>query len=80
MKVDNFIDQLLGAVADKTIYVKGGFGCRLTEKRKSQCKEAYAYNRRPDRAAKIDACDAWVFCKPLILAIWKRPADRLVRA
>lgn len=61
MKVDNFIDQLLGAVADKTIYVKGGFGCRLTEKRKSQCKEAYAYNRRPDRATKIDACDDKTF-------------------
>lgn len=79
MKVDNFINQLLGAVADKTIYVKGGFGCRLTEKRKSQCKEAYAYNRRPDRAAKIDACNDKTFgfdCCGLIKGIiWGYTGD-----
>lgn len=45
----------------KTLYVNGCFGAPLTEANKARWKNAQAYNRRADRAAKIDAARADTF-------------------
>ena len=45
----------------KTLYVLGCFGWPMTEERKQRAKSAQSYNRKPDRAAKIDAATADTF-------------------
>ena len=45
----------------KTLYVKGCFGAPLTEANKTRWKKEQAYNRREDRAAKLDAAGADTF-------------------
>lgn len=45
----------------KTLYVKGCFGAPLTEASKTRWQKAYAYNRRADRAAKLEQARADTF-------------------
>lgn len=45
----------------KTLYVNGCFGAPMTEANKARWKNEQAYNRRSDRAAKIDAARADTF-------------------
>lgn len=52
---------IAAATQHKTLYVKGCFGAPLTAANKARWKQAYAYNRRADRAAKIDAADEKTF-------------------
>lgn len=63
MKSDEFVERLKQAANCKTLYVKGGFGCTLTDKRKDKIlgTDGYAYNKKPERAAKIKAASADTF-------------------
>lgn len=45
----------------KTLYVKGCFGAPMTESNKTRWKAEQAYNRRADRAEKLDAVGADTF-------------------
>ncbi|MDR0858846.1 MAG: hypothetical protein LBN97_07440 [Oscillospiraceae bacterium] len=45
----------------KTLYVMGCFGAPLNAANKQRYKEQYEYNRRPERAAMIDAASADTF-------------------
>ena len=56
----------------KTLYVLGCFGWPLTADKKQRAKNAQSYNRKPERAAKIDAASANTFgfdCVCLIKAL-----------
>ncbi len=55
-----------------TLYVLGAFGWPMTEANKTRAQNAYAYNRRSDRQAKIQAASAETFgfdCVCLIKAL-----------
>jgi len=45
----------------KTLYVMGCFGAPMTEKNKTRYINGYAFNRKPEREAKIQAADADTF-------------------
>ena len=45
----------------KTLYVAGAFGWPMTPAQKTRAKNAYSYNRRPERASKIDSAGDTVF-------------------
>lgn len=66
----------------KTLYVNGCFGAPMTEANKARWKQEQAYNRRADRAAKIDAARADTFgfdCIGFIKALlwgWSGDADK----
>lgn len=45
----------------KTLYVLGCFGAPMTEKNRSRCLQAQAYNRQPGRKAKIEKATAQTF-------------------
>lgn len=49
------------ATNHKTLYVLGAFGWPLNATMKKRAKDEYEYNRRPNRAAKIDAASADTF-------------------
>jgi hypothetical protein len=56
----------------KTLYVLGCFGWPMTAEKKQRAKNAQSYNRKEDRAAKIDAASADTFgfdCVCLIKAL-----------
>lgn len=66
----------------KTLYVKGAFGWPMTGAMKQRAKNAYSYNREPDRAAKIDAAgedtfgfDCVCFIKALLWG-WDGSTDK----
>lgn len=66
----------------KTLYVKGAFGWPMTGAMKQRAKNAYSYNREPDRAAKIDAAgedtfgfDCVCFLKALLWG-WDGSTDK----
>lgn len=66
----------------KTLYVKGAFGWPMTDAMKQRAKNAYSYNREPDRAAKIDAAgedtfgfDCICFLKALLWG-WDGSTDK----
>ena len=45
----------------KTLYVLGCFGWPMTEEKKRRAKNEQSYNRKANRAAKIDAASADTF-------------------
>lgn len=45
----------------KTLYVLGAFGWPMTAEKKQRAKNAQSYNRKPERAAKIDTASADTF-------------------
>lgn len=49
------------AAGCRTLYVKGCFGAPLTEANKARWQKAYAYNRRADRAKKLEQARADTF-------------------
>ena len=56
----------------KTLYVLGCFGWPMTADKKERAKKAQSYNRKRDRAAKINAASANTFgfdCVCLIKAL-----------
>ena len=53
ISVEEFIKALRIAEANKTLYVKGGFGLVLNAKGKERAINSYAYNKK--REAKIKA-------------------------
>ena len=67
----------------KTLYVLGCFGAPMTETNKARWKKAQSYNRKTDRAAKIDAASANTFgfdCVCLIKALlwgWNGDATKV---
>ena len=42
----------------KTLYVMGCFGAPMTQSNKNRYLNGYAFNRKPERKAKIDAATA----------------------
>lgn len=53
--VSQFLANFENMLNCKTLYVMGGFGCALTEKRKEKIlsPNGYAYNKKPERKWKI---------------------------
>lgn len=79
MKNNEFVNKLVDiATKYKTLYVMGCFGAPLKDKKR--WTENYAYNKKPERAAKINAASSDTFgfdCVCLIKAVlWGWSGDK----
>lgn len=63
ISVKQFLKNFENMLSCKTLYVMGGFGCALTEKRKEKIlsPNGYTYNKKPERKWKIIEASADTF-------------------